>query len=63
MIQIHPDYKAAEWRCTTNTDTETDDIGISFSLANGKIIRLRLNLRSAKRLAQTITKTLDENTL
>jgi hypothetical protein len=49
---LSPDFRLAVWRGTTNTDG--NEIGISFDLADGAVIRLRLAAPSARNAAESI---------
>lgn len=51
-MPLSEDFKSATWRGTTNTDGRV--IGVSFDLAEGGIVRLSLDLSSARNLAETI---------
>lgn len=51
-MSLHPDFKPAAWRGTTNTDGKV--VGISFDIASGEICRLVLDLASARNLAESI---------
>lgn len=49
---LHPDFKPASWRGTTNTDGKI--IGVSLNVADGSVARFALNLSCAISLAETI---------
>ena len=44
-MSLHPDFLPATWRGTTASDGQI--IGISFDLADGSVVRLKLDARSA----------------
>lgn len=54
---LHPDFKPASWRGTTNTDGEV--IGFSFDLDSGEVIRLAVDAESARQCAESILSYLD----
>jgi len=54
MESTPPCYPAAEWRCTLPYDVATDSIGIGFSMANGSIVRLKIDSANAQKLIDTI---------
>ena len=47
-------YKQATWRNTTNIDPNTGNIGIGFNLHDGEIVRLRLDMKSARHLVESV---------
>ena len=49
---LHPDFKNATWRGTTNTDGKL--IGISFNLADGQVVRLSLPLGDAIQAGESL---------
>lgn len=50
--RLSPAFLPAKWRGTTNTDG--DIIGISFDLADGSIVRLALDMESARHVSETL---------
>ena len=56
-MPLHPDFKTAAWRGTTNTDGQV--IGISFDCAAGETLRFALDLDSAGQLAESILEFLE----
>ena len=54
---LHPDFQPAAWRGTNMSDGKI--IGISFDLANGEIIRLAIDAKSARAAAETLLDHLD----
>lgn len=51
-MPLHPDFQPATWRGTTNTDGKV--IGVSFDRLDGQVVRLALDLRSARHLAESV---------
>lgn len=51
------EFKPARWRGTTNTDGES--IGVSFDMAGGEVVRLKLDVVSARHLSETLREYLD----
>ena len=47
-------FVRATWRNTMAVDDEGREIGVGFNLASGRIVRLRLDLKSAGFLQETI---------
>lgn len=50
--ELHHDFVPAKWRGTTATDGKT--IGVSFNATDGSIIRLALEVDSARKAAESI---------
>lgn len=51
-MSLHPDFKRASWRGVTNTDGL--EIGVSFDLCDGTVVRLRLDVDCARECAEAI---------
>lgn len=47
-------YQPARWRSTSPADRETQDIGLSFELRSGEVLRLRIDRVSALYLGETL---------
>lgn len=48
-------YVTATWRNTTPIDRQAQAIGVGFTLESGEIVRLRLDLDSARHLVETLS--------
>lgn len=48
-------YVSASWRNTTAVDVATQSIGVGFNLASSEILHLKLDLESARHLAESLS--------
>lgn len=51
---LPPAYSSASWRNTTPVDPSREEIGLAFNLADGNVLRLRLDLASARSISETL---------
>jgi hypothetical protein len=58
--RIPESYKQASWRNTLPVDEGR--LGLAFSLSDGEIIRLNLDVESARHLVETVSFYLDQDT-
>ncbi len=50
---IPPSYLPATWRCTTPIEAD-GSVGLGFNLADGSVVRLKLDGRSIKQILESI---------
>lgn len=53
--RIPPSFSRATWRATLPVDPQTGETAISFDLADGSVVRLRLSAKSARDVRQTLS--------
>lgn len=53
-MSIPSSFQSASWRGTTRVDLETQEIGVSFNLEDGSIVRLKLSTDSARNLSESV---------
>lgn len=54
-------YVNASWRCTLPVDAERDRLGLALNLADASIVRVALDVKSARHVAETILAYLDRD--
>jgi hypothetical protein len=59
--RIPPSFKKAAWRSTSPVDLHYEEIGISLTLEDGWVLRLRLSVADAKRLAESVASYLEDH--
>lgn len=58
---IPKEYRPVGWRCTLPVDKNTKTMGIAFNVEGNKVIRLLLDLDSARALSETISDYLEDH--
>lgn len=54
-------YVNASWRCTLPVDAERGRLGLALNLADAPLVRVALDLQSARHVAETILAYLDSD--
>ena len=57
--RIPPSFNDATWNGTLPVDVAYGEMGVSFNVENGDVLRLRLPVDSARKLAESIRDYLD----